>query len=166
MTSHDPVLITTLEPVPKGTNGGITLLGEAAALGASAAIAFSAFFLGIGNTWMLLAATLAGFLGSNVDSLIGAVLENRGFIGNAGTNLLATLAGGLIALLLFSIGYYSAGVDPNHLPVPIWVILSAHAAIALGTLTGGWRIVRTMGYKITRLRPVDGFSAEIFTQKI
>jgi inorganic phosphate transporter, PiT family len=67
---------------------------------------------------------------------------------------------GIITPLLFSIGYYGAAVDPNALPVPIWVILSAHAAIALGTLTGGWRIVKTMGYKITRLRPVDGFAAE------
>jgi len=67
---------------------------------------------------------------------------------------------GIITPLLFSIGYYGAGVDPNQLPVPIWVILSAHVAIALGTLSGGWRIVKTMGYKITRLRPVDGFSAE------
>jgi inorganic phosphate transporter, PiT family len=67
---------------------------------------------------------------------------------------------GIITPLLFSIGYYGATVDPTHLPVPIWVILSAHAAIALGTLTGGWRIVKTMGYKITRLRPVDGFAAE------
>jgi PiT family inorganic phosphate transporter len=67
---------------------------------------------------------------------------------------------GIITPLLFSIGYYGASVDPTALPVPIWVILSAHAAIALGTLLGGWRIVKTMGYKITRLRPVDGFSAE------
>jgi PiT family inorganic phosphate transporter len=67
---------------------------------------------------------------------------------------------GIITPLLFSIGYYGAGVDPNQLPVPIWVILCAHTAIALGTLTGGWRIVKTMGFKITRLRPVDGFSAE------
>ena len=67
---------------------------------------------------------------------------------------------GIITPLLFSIGYYGASVDPSNLPVPIWVILSAHAAIALGTLTGGWRIVKTMGYKITRLRPVDGFAAE------
>jgi PiT family inorganic phosphate transporter len=44
--------------------------------------------------------------------------------------------------------------------VPIWVILSAHAAIALGTLTGGWRIVHTMGARITRLRPRGGFCAE------
>jgi PiT family inorganic phosphate transporter len=67
---------------------------------------------------------------------------------------------GIITPLLFSIGYFGSGANPNFLPVPIWVILSAHAAIALGTLSGGWRIVRTMGYKITRLRPVDGFAAE------
>ena len=67
---------------------------------------------------------------------------------------------GIILPLLFSIGYYGASVDPNHLPVPTWVILISYSAIALGTLSGGWRIVRTMGYKITRLRPVHGFAAE------
>jgi PiT family inorganic phosphate transporter len=44
--------------------------------------------------------------------------------------------------------------------VPVWVILSAHAAIALGTLTGGWRIIRTMGTRLTRLKPRGGFCAE------
>jgi len=67
---------------------------------------------------------------------------------------------GIIIPLLFSIGYFGTSVDPNHLPVPLWVILAAHAAIALGTLSGGWRIVKTMGYKITKLRPVHGFAAE------
>ncbi len=67
---------------------------------------------------------------------------------------------GIITPLLFSIGYFGTSVDPNNLPVPIWVILSAHAAIALGTLAGGWRIVKTMGHKITKLRPVHGFAAE------
>jgi PiT family inorganic phosphate transporter len=67
---------------------------------------------------------------------------------------------GIILPLLYSIGYYGASVDPNNLPVPLWVILIAHAAIALGTLSGGWRIVKTMGYKITKLRPVHGFAAE------
>lgn len=67
---------------------------------------------------------------------------------------------GIITPLLFSIGYFSASVDPNNLPVPFWVILSAHAAIALGTLAGGWRIVKTMGHRITKLRPVHGFAAE------
>jgi PiT family inorganic phosphate transporter len=67
---------------------------------------------------------------------------------------------GIITPLLYSIGYYGASVDPNNLPVPLWVILIAHAAIALGTLSGGWRIVKTMGSKITKLRPVHGFAAE------
>lgn len=49
---------------------------------------------------------------------------------------------------------------PKTAEIPIWVILSAHAAIALGTLSGGWRIVKTMGSKITKLRPVGGFCAE------
>src|ERR1044072_1977445 len=44
--------------------------------------------------------------------------------------------------------------------IPLYVVLLAHAAIALGTLSGGWRIVHTMGSKITKLRPVGGFSAE------
>jgi PiT family inorganic phosphate transporter len=49
---------------------------------------------------------------------------------------------------------------PNLKEVPIWIILTAHAAIALGTLTGGWRIVRTMGTRITKLKPFSGFCAE------
>ena len=67
---------------------------------------------------------------------------------------------GIILPLLFSIGYFGASVDPNNLPMPLWVILLSYTAIALGTLSGGWRIVRTMGYKITKLRPVHGFAAE------
>ena len=44
--------------------------------------------------------------------------------------------------------------------MPFWVVLAAHAAIGLGTLSGGWRIVKTMGTKITKLAPVGGFAAE------
>src|SRR3954469_12988096 len=55
-------------------------------------------------------------------------------------------------------------IASNHLPkdasVPLWVVLCAHTAIGLGTLTGGWRIVKTMGSKITRLQPVGGMAAE------
>jgi PiT family inorganic phosphate transporter len=67
---------------------------------------------------------------------------------------------GIIVPLLFSIGYFGASADPNNLPVPYWVILLAYSAISLGTLSGGWRIVKTMGYRITNLRPVNGFAAE------
>jgi PiT family inorganic phosphate transporter len=63
---------------------------------------------------------------------------------------------GIIAVLLFSTGHLG-----DTFYVPVWVILAAHAAIALGTLTGGWRIVHTMGTKLTKLEPFGGFSAEV-----
>jgi inorganic phosphate transporter, PiT family len=66
---------------------------------------------------------------------------------------------GIIIPLLFSIGYFGATADSNNLPIPFWVIFLAYLAISLGTLAGGWRIVKTMGYNITRLRPVHGFAA-------
>lgn len=66
---------------------------------------------------------------------------------------------GIITPLLFSIGYYGASVDSNNLPIPFWVIILAYTAIALGTLSGGWRIIRTMGYNIIKMRPVHGFAA-------
>ncbi|MBI2562810.1 MAG: inorganic phosphate transporter [candidate division NC10 bacterium] len=62
---------------------------------------------------------------------------------------------GIIAILLFSAGY----LGPQFY-VPFWVILAAHAAIGLGTLAGGWRIVKTMGMRLTKLQPVGGFCAE------
>jgi PiT family inorganic phosphate transporter len=61
---------------------------------------------------------------------------------------------GIIATVLFTVGML------NHFYVPFWVVLMAHAAIGLGTLAGGWRIVKTMGMGITKLRPVGGFCAE------
>jgi len=61
---------------------------------------------------------------------------------------------GIITSLLVAGGLIST------FKVPLWVILSCHTAIALGTLSGGWRIVKTMGQKITRLRPIDGVCAE------
>lgn len=65
---------------------------------------------------------------------------------------------GIITILLYSSsGGFRAG---TQFDVPLWVILSCHAAIALGTLSGGWRIVKTMGLRITKLRPVGGFCAE------
>jgi inorganic phosphate transporter, PiT family len=61
---------------------------------------------------------------------------------------------GIIAAVLFSSGY----ITTFH--VPLWVQFSAYAAIGLGTLAGGWRIIHTMGSKITKLQPVGGFAAE------
>jgi PiT family inorganic phosphate transporter len=66
---------------------------------------------------------------------------------------------GVIAALLVATGY-EAGRQDGSLHVPTWVVLAAYTAIAAGTLSGGWRIVRTLGRGITELRPVSGFGAE------
>jgi len=62
---------------------------------------------------------------------------------------------GIIFVALISTGHLTSNDE-----IPLWVVLSCHAAIALGTLSGGWRIVKTMGQKITKLRPFEGFAAE------
>jgi PiT family inorganic phosphate transporter len=61
---------------------------------------------------------------------------------------------GIIALLLFSTGHLSTFY------VPFWVIISCYLAISLGTLSGGWKVIETLGMKMTKLKPVHGFSAE------
>jgi PiT family inorganic phosphate transporter len=66
---------------------------------------------------------------------------------------------GIIAGALFTGGFLQMGAD-GRLPIPFWVIILAHTAIGLGTLSGGWRIIHTMGTKITKLQPIGGFSAE------
>jgi uncharacterized protein (TIGR00297 family) len=101
MTTSAPVLITSGEIVPRGTNGGITLEGEIAAVLGALAVAAAAWAMGVTSLPMLAVCTFAGFIGTNVDSLVGATLENGGYIGNAGTNLIATLCGGLVALAFF-----------------------------------------------------------------
>ena len=65
---------------------------------------------------------------------------------------------GIIAGALVTGGYLQ--MQNGELPIPFWVVLSAHTAIGLGTLSGGWRIIHTMGSKITKLRPEGGFAAE------
>jgi len=74
-------------------------------------------------------------------------------LGHGGNDAQKTM--GVIAVLLFSQGFLGAAFY-----VPFWVILTCQAAMGLGTLFGGWRIVHTMGSKITRLHPVQGFCAE------
>ena len=74
-------------------------------------------------------------------------------LGHGGNDAQKTM--GIIWMLLIAAGYTSAKDS-----LPWWVILSCYAAIGLGTLFGGWRIVKTMGQKITKLKPVGGFCAE------
>jgi PiT family inorganic phosphate transporter len=81
-------------------------------------------------------------------------------LGHGGNDAQKTM--GIITAVLTAGGVagLSYGPDGSLPPIPLWVVLSAHAAIALGTLSGGWRIVHTMGTKITKLRPIGGFCAE------
>jgi PiT family inorganic phosphate transporter len=74
-------------------------------------------------------------------------------LGHGGNDAQKTM--GIIAVLLYSQGLLSGGFH-----VPLWVVLSCQSAMALGTLAGGWRIVHTMGSKITRLTPPQGVCAE------
>ena len=74
-------------------------------------------------------------------------------LGHGGNDAQKTM--GVILAVLIGTGHLPTGAG-----VPLWVVLSAHTAIALGTLTGGWRIVKTMGSRITKLQPVGGVAAE------
>jgi PiT family inorganic phosphate transporter len=74
-------------------------------------------------------------------------------LGHGGNDAQKTM--GIIAVLL-----YSQGMLGEEFYVPFWVVISCQFALALGTLLGGWRIVHTMGSKITRLNPMQGFCAE------
>ena len=86
---------------------------------------------------------------SRVMQLFSAALYSLGHGGNDAQKTM-----GVITSLLLTAGF----IPTFH--IPLWVVLLAYTAIAIGTLTGGWRIVKTMGQKITRLRPIDGFCAE------
>ena len=96
-----------------------------------------------------------GFAPSRVDrwfrrlQLMSAALYSLGHGANDAQKTM-----GIIAGVLFAAGYLAT------FDIPFWVVLAAHGAIALGTLSGGWRIIHTMGSKITRLQPVGGFAAE------
>jgi len=74
-------------------------------------------------------------------------------LGHGGNDAQKTM--GIIASLLFS-----AGLLGNKFYVPFWVVILCYSAISLGTMFGGWRIVKTMGQKVAKLKPVDGFCAE------
>src|SRR5438874_11543148 len=81
-------------------------------------------------------------------------------LGHGGNDAQKTM--GIVTAVLATGGLFNLHLgDKGSLPaIPLYVVLAAHAAIALGTLSGGWRIVHTMGSKITKLRPVGGFCAE------
>jgi inorganic phosphate transporter, PiT family len=90
---------------------------------------------------------------------IGQLFSAAAFsLGHGGNDAQKTM--GIITIVLVSGGFLQALPDGKLPEVPLWVVLAAHAAIGLGTLSGGWRIVKTMGTKIVKLQPVGGFCAE------
>src|SRR5690606_32337621 len=84
--------------------------------------------------------------------LVSAALYSLGHGGNDAQKTM-----GIITALLMTAGIQEVSDHPEPM---LWVVLTCHAAMALGTLSGGWRIVKTMGMKITKLKPVGGFCAE------
>ena len=83
--------------------------------------------------------------------IVSAAMFSLGHGGNDAQKTMGIIAAALVA----------SSIDANaSKEIPLWVVLSCHAAIGLGTLTGGWRIVHTMGSRITKLKPVGGFAAE------
>jgi inorganic phosphate transporter, PiT family len=113
------------------------------------------FLLMLANLWLFRRATPA-----RVDGLFRRLqlLSAAAFsLGHGGNDAQKTM--GIISALLVGAGYLHLEAD-GDLPVPPWVVIAAYTAISLGTLSGGWRIVKTLGQRITALKPVGGFSAE------
>jgi len=139
--------------------GGVAVVWAGAIKTASAIVLspLTGFFLALTLvlivSWVLV---LVRVMPSTVDSsfrrlqFISASLYSLGHGGNDAQKTM-----GIIAVLLFSQGYLG-----NEFYVPFWVMITCYAVMGLGTLTGGWRIVKTMGSKITRLTPMQGFCAE------
>jgi PiT family inorganic phosphate transporter len=89
----------------------------------------------------------------------GQLLSAAAFsLGHGGNDAQKTM--GIITAVLAAGGLVAYGPNGTIPKIPFWVVLAANGAIALGTLSGGWRIVHTMGSKITKLRPIGGFCAE------
>jgi len=90
---------------------------------------------------------------------VGQLFSAAAFsLGHGGNDAQKTM--GIIMIALVAGGFYSMTPGGKLPEIPVWVVLAAHTAIGLGTLSGGWRIVKTMGTKIVKLQPVGGFCAE------
>lgn len=87
--------------------------------------------------------------------LVSAALYSLGHGGNDAQKTM-----GIIVAALAASGLFQHAPAGAHSVIPLWVVLSCHAAMALGTMSGGWRIVQTMGMRITKLTPIGGFCAE------
>lgn len=114
--------------------------------------------LGMALGWLLMVLVFWLFRHTKVQKVdrvfrVGQLLSSGAYsLGHGLNDAQKTI--GVITVLLYSAGYLS------EFHVPVWVILASYTTIALGTLVGGWKVVHTMGIRLTRLRPVGGFCAE------
>jgi PiT family inorganic phosphate transporter len=165
-------LVTWYYGIPSSSSHALIggLAGAAVAKGGYAALVGKGFLV---ITLAIVASPLLGFLlGMGLMVIVAHVFSrsspnrvDRWFrrlqfvsasmysLGHGGNDAQKTM--GIIAMVLFS-----SGMSGPTFHVPFWVVLSCQTAIALGTLFGGWRIVKTMGMRITKLKPVGGFCAE------
>jgi uncharacterized protein (TIGR00297 family) len=101
LSHYKPRLITNLKVVETGSDGGVTLLGELAELIVDFLIGMVAYLAGLGDARIILITGVAGFIGANIDSIVGATLETWcDFFGNNHTNITATIAGGILGSVL------------------------------------------------------------------
>src|SRR5437588_10181752 len=141
--------------VAKAGSGAVVWAGFAKTVAAIVLSPLTGFFLALmlvlAVSWLFVRATP-----SSVDGTfrhLQFVSASFYSLGHGGNDAQKTM--GIIAVLLYSQGHLG-----GEFHVPLWVVLACQAAMALGTLFGGWRIVHTMGSRITRLTPMQGFCAE------
>lgn len=97
----EPIMITTFKKARPGTDGAVSGLGEGAAFFGASMIALLAFFLIEMNTIIVFAVIAGGFIGTNIDSVLGATLQQKGYLTNNGVNLFATISGAIISGLIY-----------------------------------------------------------------
>ncbi|NJE07789.1 DUF92 domain-containing protein [Thermococcus sp. M39] len=97
----EPRMITNFKPAKPGANGAISIQGEIFALVGAMTIGVIAMVVTQYKWQIFLATLLGGFIGCNIDSIVGATLENKGIVDNNGTNFIATLAGGIAGAIIF-----------------------------------------------------------------
>lgn len=120
--------------------------------------------IGMTLGFLLMIAVYWIFRGGNISKIdkgfrVGQLFSAAAFsLGHGGNDAQKTM--GIITAVLAAGGILEYGAGGKLPEIPLWVILAAHAAIGLGTLSGGWRIVKTMGTKLAKLQPVGGFCAE------
>ena len=97
----EPRMITTFKKTRPGTDGAVSNLGEAAAFFGAFAIAILAFLFIQKDIILMIAVAAGGFIGTNIDSVLGATLQQKGYLSNNGVNLFATISGAVVAVILY-----------------------------------------------------------------